>query len=139
MKKYLLFAIFCSSLPAADLPTISLEHLYYLKARSGRVAKFKPDEMIEYCLVQKLGGNAFENLYAQVFSNRIEVAKLLQVEAVDPKEARVVELNKTYEVLSKILNDEALKIQNGILSEGLVASDTLQGISIAQENQPVSR
>jgi hypothetical protein len=83
MKTYLLIALFLSAtLHAADLPTVTVEHLYYLQARAERVRKFKPDEMIDYCIAQKIGGTAFENLYAQLFTLRIDLTKLLRVEEV---------------------------------------------------------
>ena len=135
MKKLLLLIILFinGNLNAADLPTVTVEHLYYLQARSARVHKFKAEDMIDYCIVQKLGGNAFESLYFQLFTNRVDLAKLLKVERVEPQDPRVIELNKTYEALFKLLSDEAGRIRSGIVNEGQIASDALQTIALSQQ------
>jgi hypothetical protein len=117
---------------AADLPTVSIEHLYYLKARAERIRKFNPNDMIEYCIAQKIGGSSFENLYSQLFTMRIEVTKLIKIDGVDSNDPRVVLLNKTHEEYTKLLRDEARRIQNGIEGEGQVASDALDAIARAQ-------
>ncbi len=134
MKKYfpLIALLFASSLNAADLPTVTVEHLYYLQARAERVRKFRPDDMIEYCIAQKIGGTAFENLYSQLFTMRIDLTKLLKVEEVLPTDPRVVTLNKTVEAYKQLLRDEAEKVERGIVHEGQVATDTLNAIGRAQ-------
>ena len=119
-------------LQGADLPTVTVEHLYYLQARAERVRKFKPDEMIEYCVAQKIGGTAFENLYSQLFTMRIDLARLLKVEEVLLTDPRVLTINKTHEAYISLLREEAQKVQNGIVREGQVASDTLTSIARAQ-------
>ena len=124
--------LLASSLNAADLPTVTVEHLYYLQARAERVRKFRPDDMIEYCIAQKIGGTAFENLYSQLFTMRIDLTKLLKVEEVLPTDPRVVTLNKTVEAYSRLLRDEAEKVERGIVHEGQVATDTLNAIGRAQ-------
>jgi hypothetical protein len=120
------------TIQAADLPTISLEHLYYLHVRARYVGKLRPDEMIDYCLTQKIGGRAFEELYFQLYTIRLELTKLLRVEEVPNTDSRVVTLNKTFDAYSALLREEAQKIQNGIVREGLIASDTLDTIARAQ-------
>ena len=134
MKKYLplIALLLASPLNAADLPTVTVEHLYYLQARAERVRKFRPDDMIEYCIAQKIGGTAFENLYSQLFTMRIDLTKLLKVEEVLPTDPRVVTLNKTVEAYSRLLRDEAEKVERGIVHEGQVATDTLNAIGRAQ-------
>ena len=131
----LIALLFSVTLFAADLPTVTVEHLYYLQARAERVRKFKSDEMIEYCIVQKIGGAAFENLYSQLFTIQIDLAKLLKVEEVQTKDPRVVTLTKTYNALNALLREEAQKVQNGITREGQVATDTLTTIARAQNPQ----
>ena len=135
MKKYLLplALLFPCALPAADLPTVTIEHLYYLQARAERVQKLKPSEMIEYCIAQKIGGTAFENLYAQLFTMRIDLTRLLKVEEVLLTDPRVVTLNKTHDAYTALLREEAQKVQSGIVHEGRVATDALTVIARAQK------
>jgi hypothetical protein len=115
-------------LPAADLPTISMEHLYYLRSRAQHLRKLNPDEMIDYCVAQKVGGRAFEDLYSQCFSMRIELTKLQRVEDVSDENARVKTLKKIYAAYYALLSEEAQRVQNGLVREGLVAADTLDSI-----------
>jgi hypothetical protein len=82
---------------AADLPTVTVGHLYYLQARAERLRKLTADEMIAYCIAQKIGGGRFESLYSQLFSMRIDLTKLLKIEEVQPSDPRVATLNKTVE------------------------------------------
>jgi hypothetical protein len=121
-----------TSAQAADLPTVSIEHLYYLQARAERIGKLSADEMVEYCLAQKIGGSSFENLYSQLFTMRIEVTKLLKIDGVETNDPRVLLLNKTHEEYTKLLRDEAKRVQNGIETEGRVAADALHTIARAQ-------
>ena len=120
---------------AADLPTVTVEHLYYLQARAERVRKLKLEQMIEYCIAQKLGGSAFESLDAQLSSMQIDLTKLLKVEEVQVTDPRVVTLNKTRDAYTALLRDEAQKVQNGLLLEGQVATDALNAIARAQNQQ----
>ena len=132
----LLVALFiAATIHAADLPSITTEHLYYLEARAERVRRFKPDEMIEYCIAQKIGGTAFENLYSQLFTMRIDLTKLLKVEEVLTTDPRVVTLTKTREAYTALLREEAQRVQNGIIREGQVATDTLAAIARAQNQR----
>ena len=132
----LLVALFIAvTIHAADLPSITTEHLYYLEARAERVRRFKPDEMIEYCIAQKIGGTAFENLYSQLFTMRIDLTKLLKVEEVLTTDPRVVTLTKTREAYTALLREEAQRVQNGIIREGQVATDTLAAIARAQNQR----
>ena len=131
----LIALLFTAALHAADLPTVTIEHLYYLQARAERVRKFKPDEMIEYCTAQKIGGTSFENLYAQLFAMRIELVRLLKVDGVRSDDPRVVTLQVTHAEYSKLLREEVHAVQNGILREGQVATDALSMIAKAQNPQ----
>jgi hypothetical protein len=124
--------LFATIAQAADLPTVSIEHLYYLQARAERIGKLNADEMVEYCLAQKIGGSSFENLYSQLFTMRIEVTKLLKIDGVETNDPRVLLLNKTHEEYTKLLRDEAKRVQNGIETEGRVAADALHTIARAQ-------
>jgi hypothetical protein len=124
--------LFATIARAADLPTVSIEHLYYLQARAERTGKLSADEMVEYCLAQKIGGSSFENLYSQLFTMRIEVTKLLKIDGVETNDPRVLLLNKTHEEYTKLLRDEAKRVQNGIETEGRVAADALHTIARAQ-------
>src|SRR6186713_3304761 len=99
MKTSFLPLLFALAVPlsAADLPTVTVEHLYYLQARAERVRRMKADEMIEYCVAQKIGGAAFENLYTRLFDMQLDLTKLLKIEGVLPEDHRVVLLKKTHE------------------------------------------
>ncbi len=132
---FLLFVLAATALRAADLPTLTLEHLYYLQARAERVRKFKPDEMIEYCLAQKIGGNSFDNLNAQLLTLRVELARLVQIEQPPDTDPRVAALRKQSDVLVSLLREEAQKVQNGVVREGQIAADTLQTIARAQSSR----
>ena len=136
MKTHLLIALFLTAtLQAADLPTVTVEHLYYLQARGERIRKLKPDEMIDYCIAQKIGGASFEHLYAQVFTMRIDLVKLLKIEEVQPNDPRVTLLKKTQEAYASLLREEAGHVQAGIVREGVVATDTMNTIARAQNTQ----
>lgn len=132
---FILTGMLAASLQAADLPTITVEHLYYLQTRADRVRKMKPEEMVNYCLAQKIGGANFEYLYTQVANTRQDLARLLEIEGVPDTDPRVMKLRRTGEVYTRLLNDEAQRVQDGLIREGQVASDTMQAISRAQ-NQP---
>jgi len=131
----LIALLFSATLHAADLPTVTIEHLYYLQARAERVRKFKPDDMVDYCIAQKIGGNAFENLYSQLFTMQIDLTRMLKIEEVLPKDPRVVTLKKTHEEYTALLRAEAQRVQNGIIREGQVATDALQAMARAQNQQ----
>lgn len=119
-------------LQAADLPTVSIEHMYYLQARAERVRRYKPDDMIEYCLAQKVGGAAFDYFYSQIFTNRATLARLLEVEGAEKNDGRVLQLTKTNEMFTHLLREEAVKVQNGMTREGQIASDSLDAMARAQ-------
>lgn len=123
---------------AADLPTVTVEHLYYLQARAERLNRFKPDQMVEYCIAQKLGGAAFESVYAQLFAMRLELVKLIEVDRINENDPRVITLNQTVQGYRKLLYEEVEKVQSGILAEGRVASDALSSIAAAQNAQRTS-
>lgn len=91
--------------------------------------------MIEYCVAHKIGGRAFEDLYSQLFSMRIELTKLQRVESVSDEDARVKTLKKTYAAYYGLLSDEAQKIQRGLLREGQIAAETLDSMSRAQQGR----
>jgi hypothetical protein len=120
---------------AADLPTVSVEHLCYLVSRGERVGKLRADEMVDYCIALKLGGSAFENLYTQIFSMRVDLARMLKVEEILPTDSRVVALNKTIDAYMVLLREEAQKVQKGIVQEGHVATETLTAIARAQNQR----
>ena len=54
MKRTLLILLgalpmICPTARSADLPTTSMDHLYYLRTSSQHLRRITPDEMIEYC------------------------------------------------------------------------------------------
>ena len=139
MKRVPLFAILsvaaCAFAGAADLPTTSVEHLYYLRARGDHIRRLTADDMIEYCVTQKIGGRAFDDLYSQLASMRVDLAKLQRIEGLSDEDPRVKTLRKTYAVYSGLLADEAQRIQRGVVREGQIAVDTLDAIARAQQGR----
>ncbi len=137
MKTRLLFLcwLLVGAVSAADLPTVTVEHLYYLQARAERVKKFKQDEMVNYCIAQKIGGAAFESLYAELFAMRLTLMKMQKLDERPVTDPQVVALTRKYEVYKEILREEAGRVQDGILHEGQVASDALSAIGRAQQQQ----
>lgn len=129
---FTVLVLLSTMLRAADLPTVTIEHLYYLQTRADHVRKFKPDEMIEYCIAQKIGGASFDSLNSQLLVLRTDLAKLLEVEQQQDTEPRVEALKKRIEMYANLLRGEAQKVQNGVLREGQIAADTLQAIARAQ-------
>ena len=125
----------CTQTKSADLPTTSIEHLYYLRARGEHVHRLSTDDMVEYCVTQKIGGRAFDDLYVQLASMRIELTRLQRVEAISDEDPRVKTLKKTYAAYDVLLSDEAEKIQKGLVLEGQIASQTLDSIARAQQGR----
>jgi len=119
-------------LVAADLPSVSVEHLYYLRARALRLQEFKPEEMIDYCVSQKIGGPVFDSIYAQQLWHRTELARVTKVDVLPSSDPYVRWLNKSFEACTALLKEEAARVQSGLVKEGLVALDTLDAISKAQ-------
>ena len=137
MKRTLLILLgalpmICPTARSADLPTTSMEHLYYLRARSQHVRRITPDEMIEYCVAQKLGGRAFDDLYGQLAAMRVDLTKLQRIQDVSEEDARVKLLKKTYNAFYNLLRDEAQKVQNGLVREGQIAAETLESVGREQ-------
>lgn len=118
---------------AADLPSVTVEHLYYLRARAQRLQEFKPDEMVDYCLGLKIGGPAFDSVYAQVLWLRTELVKVTKVDILPASDPYVRWLNRALEAHIGVLREEAMHVQSGLLKEGSVAFDTLDAISKAQK------
>jgi hypothetical protein len=139
MKMVLLFglaiALGNALVQSADLPTISAEHLYYLRARGEHLRRFSADDMIEYCVANKIGGRVFDDLYSQLGSMRIDLAKLQRVEGLSDEDARVKALKKTYAAYYALLSDEAQKVQRGLLQEDLIAAETLDLLGRAQQGR----
>jgi hypothetical protein len=139
MKQLLLLTILsvaaCALAESADLPTTSVEHLYYLRARGEHVRRLTADDMIEYCVTQKIGGRAFDDLYSQLAAMRIDLAKLQRIEGLSDEDSRVKTLKKTYAVYSGLLIDEVQKIQRGLVREGQIAVDTPESIGRAQQGR----
>ena len=134
----LLLVVISAAMPhldAADLPTVTVDHLYYLRSRAEHLKKVQAEAMIEYCITQKLGGPGFESLYSQLFSMRVEKTKLLRVDEVSAADPRVLTLNKTYDAYYAVLREEAQKIQSGLLREGQIATDTLEAMARAQSGR----
>ena len=118
---------------AVDLPSVTVEHLYYLRARAQRLLEFKPDEMVDYCLGLKIGGPAFDSVYAQVLWLRTELVKVTKVDILPASDPYVRWLNRALEAHVGVLREEAMHVQSGLLKEGSVAFDTLDAISKAQK------
>ena len=139
--KRLLLALFVAFIAwqrgnAADLPTVTIDHLYYLFTRGEIVRRLDADEMIDYCVAQKIGGRAFEDLYAQVFAMKIGIMKLRKLEKVNDNDPRLVALLESHAEHSKLLEEEAKRVQKGLEREGRIANDTLVSIAKVQAQQP---
>lgn len=120
----------------ADLPTISIEHLYYLQTRGTHLQNLKPDEWVDYCLAHKLGGPSFESLYAQVVWIRVELTKLLKVESVQITDPYIRWLQRAQDAYTGLLREEAQRIRNGLVREGSIAGETLEVITKLQQQVP---
>lgn len=120
---------------AADLPTVTIDHLYYLFTRGEVVRRLDEEEMIDYCVAQKIGGRAFEDLYAQVFGMKVGIMKLRKLEKVNEKDSRLIALLESHAEHQKLLEEEARRVQKGIEREGRVANDTLVSIAKVQAQQ----
>ena len=120
---------------AADLPAVSVDHLYYLRTRGEQFRKLSADDMIDYCVAQKIGGRAFEDLYSKLFQIRIDLARLQRIEGLSDDDSRVKTLKKTYAVEYTLLSDEAQRVQRGIMREGIIAAETLEAMGRAQQGR----
>jgi len=120
---------------SADLPTVSVDHLYYLRTRGEQVRKLSADDMIDYCIGQKIGGRAFDDLYVQLFQMRIELTRLQRIEGLSDDDTRVKALKKTYAAEFTLLSDEAVRVQRGIMREAVIAGETLEAMGRAQQGR----
>jgi hypothetical protein len=136
-KPLLLFSIIISfasiKTQAADLPSISVEYLYYLRTRSQYLQKLHHEELIDYCLAQKLKGPAFEVLYSQLSTTRAEIVKLQIIDGITAEDARMKLLKKTYDAYLSLVREESQRIRNGLIHEGQIASDALDAIAKDQK------
>jgi hypothetical protein len=131
---FLLWIILPSAFPVEG-PTVSVDHMYYLQARADYVERLNQPQMMSYCVSQKIGGKAFEDLYGQVLALRVEVAKMIKVDQISYKDPKVEKLNLTITTYTDLLYEEAQKAQQGIIIEGKVASQALSHIT-KQNNPP---
>jgi hypothetical protein len=88
--------------------------------------------MIDYCIAQKIGGHAFDDLYSQLFTMRIDLTKLQRVEGLSDEDSRVKALKKTYAAEYGLLSEEAQRVQRGIMQEGIIAIQVLESLSRSQ-------
>jgi hypothetical protein len=130
-----LAVLMCVAAQSSDLPTVSVDHLYYLRARGEHIRRLSADDLVDYCIAQKLGGRAFEDLYSQLFLMRIDLTKLQRVEGVSDEDSRVKTLKKTYAAEYGLLSEEAQRIQRGLVREGFIAAEALESISRAQQGR----
>jgi hypothetical protein len=122
----------------ADLPTVSIDHLYYLQSRGAHLQNLKPDEWVDYCISHKLGGPSFESLYAQVVWVRVESTRLLKVESVPITDPYIRWLQRALEAYTGLLREEAQRIRNGLIREGTIATETLEVLTKLQQQAPAS-
>lgn len=120
---------------SADLPTVTIDHLYYLRTRGEHVRKMSAEDVIDYCIVQRIGGRAFEDLYSTLFQIRIDLTKLQKIDGLSDEDSRVKTLKKTYSAEFTLLSDEAVRIQKGIIREGVIAAETLEAMARAQQGR----
>lgn len=110
-----------------------MEHLYFLQTRGRHLAELKPDLLVNYFLAQKIGGQTFNNLNAQVEWIRIELARLVKVDMVPLTDPYIRWLTKAQDVYLGLLREEAERVREGLVREGTIAAATLENISRAQE------
>ncbi len=127
--------VMCASAQSADLPTVSVDHLYYLRARGEHIRRLPADDMVDYCIAQKIGGRAFEDLYSQLFLMRIDLTKLQRIEGVSDEDSRVKTLKRTYAAEYGLLLEEAQRVQRGVIREGLIATEVLESLSRTQQGR----
>jgi hypothetical protein len=120
---------------SADLPTVTVDHLYYLRSRGEHLRKLTPDDVIDYCIAQKIGGSGFEDLYHQLFQMRIELTNLQRVDGLSEDDPRVKKVKKSYAAQYGLLSEEAQRIQRGIVREGVIATETLEAMGRAQQGR----
>jgi hypothetical protein len=142
MRRVTAFAFACAAclsawvaapVSAADLPTVSMEHLYFLQARGRALSELKSEPLINYLLALKLGGQTFQNANAQVEWIRVELARLVKIDMVPVTDPYIRWLTKALDVYSGLLREEAERVRDGIVREGMIATQTLETISRAQE------
>ena len=131
----LLGSFLAASALSADLPTVTIDHLYYLRGRGEHVRKLTADDMIDYVVSQKLGGRAFDDLFSQLFTMRIDLTKLQRIEGLSDDDNRVKTLKRTYAAEYNLLIEEAQRIQRGMVREGVIAAETLESIGRAQQGR----
>jgi hypothetical protein len=90
---------------------------------------------VEYCVAQKIGGRAFDDLYVQLFLMRVELLKLQKIEGASEENPRVKTLKKTLSVQTELLEEEARHVQSGLIREGHIAYDTLEAMGRAQQSR----
>ena len=118
---------------AADLPTVSMEHLYFLQARGKGLAEMKAEALVNYFLAQKIGGPGFNNIHSQVEWIRIELARLLKVDMVPVTDPYIRWLLKAQDVYAGLLREEVERVREGLVREGAIATEALENIAKAQE------
>jgi hypothetical protein len=126
----LLMAGFCAS--GSNLPTVTVEHLYFLATRGEHVKALRGEELVQYCVAQKLGNSTFESLNDQLLTMRIELTTLIVLQELREDDPRVVALKKKRSAFESLLQEEARKIQQGVVREGVIADETLRAIARAQ-------
>lgn len=137
VRTFLLVALMQGGiLRGADLPTVSMEHLYYLHQRALDLREVKPDEMVDYCIAQKLGGPVFDQLNGQILWLRIELTKMLKVDMIPPTDPYVRWLQKAIEAYGVLVREEAQRVHRGIQQEGRIAQATLDAIAKSQAAAP---
>ena len=89
--------------------------------------------MVEYCVAQKIGGRAFDDLYVQLFLMRVELSKLQKVEGASGRESTREDTEEDALGAIELLEDEARNVQRGLIREGHIAFDTLETMGRAQQ------
>jgi hypothetical protein len=64
------------------------------------------------------------------------LSKVTKVDILPASDPYVRWLNKTLEAYTGLLREEAVRVQNGLVKEGVLAFDTLEGIARAQNQAP---
>lgn len=110
-----------------------MEHLYFLQARGKALSELKAEALLNYVLAGKIGGQNFNNINAHVEWIRIELARLVKVDMVPLTDPYIRWLIKAQDVYAGLLREEAERIRDGLVREGMIATETLEAIARAQE------
>lgn len=124
LSAFLIFAL-AAEPGYAQLPTVTMEHAIYLRSRANGIRRLADDKLVDYLLATKLGSRSFEDLHAQVAAMNLELTKMVKLESLSFDDGRVKKAQRTLQVLTEQLHEEARRIRGGLLIEGQIAEEII--------------